>query len=228
MVGRRISFGGVALVLVAAAHGIFAWQNRDRRPDLAVVTQPPTAAERQALSFGDAQFLYRAWGLDLQNAGDTGGRATPMRRYNYDYVMGWLDALQTLDARSQFHTFLAAHYFSQTPNAGDVRRMVAFIVQDAAANPTSKWQWFVHAAVMAQRQLEDLPLALRIAEQMAAYDLPDVPPWARMFPAVILEKMSRKAEARALVEHVLSREQNTLSPQERAWGEDFIQQLLKD
>jgi len=215
------------LYLLALAHGVFAWNIRGLRPELDILGPPPSSAIRQAFSFGDAQMLYRFWALNLQNAGDTGGRATPMRDYNYDYVLGWLTALRELDARGQYHLFLAARYFSQTPNLNDVRRIVEFIRADVAQSPNEKWYWLTQAVAMTQMRLQDLRYALIIAEELAAYDPPDAPAWVLMFPAVLLEKMGRFGEAKTAIERVRMQRWNDLREDERLWLEDFTQRLQR-
>jgi len=218
---------GAMLCLCAAAHAAFAWQHRERRPDLEILESPPSAAARTFLSFGDEQFLYRRWALNMQNAGDTGGRATPMSAYNYDHVLGWLESLAALDPRAQHHTFLAVRYFSQTPDVSNVRKLVDFIVADGMKAPQEKWYWITQAVAMADVRLKDLPYALRIAKGLAVMDLPDAPNWVFMFPAVLLEKMGRFSEALSWITAVKVKKWDVLREDERLWLEDFILRLPK-
>ncbi len=222
---RVVSGPGVALTLLAATHGAFAWTSRELRADFTAISPPPTLAARDALAFGDHQFVYRIWAFQLQNAGDSGGRVTRMGDYNYDYVIGWLDALRELDPRAQHHVFLAARYFSQTPNPSDIRRVIGFIVRDAEAQPNLKWYWLTQATTIAETRLRDLPLALEISQKAARFDFPDVPNWVRVFPAVLLEKMGRYPDARAVIADVQLRKGGTLRLDERLWIEDFLQRL---
>jgi hypothetical protein len=213
------------LCIVAVLHAVFMWSNRGRRPELAVIDPPPTAAAAQALSFGDSQFLYRYWALDLQNDGDTGGRATPMRDYDYDNVLGWLKSLQALDPRAQHHVFLATRYFSQTPHSADIRRLVDFIVDDVARAPARKWYWLTQAEEMAEYKLKDLPYALAIAETAAGYDFPEMPSWIWLFPAVLLQKEGRPADASAVIDRVRREKHNRLEPETLHWMKDFQDHL---
>lgn len=211
--------------LAAVAHGVLAWTHRDIRPDLDIISPPPSAAVREASAFGDRQLLYRIWALNLQNDGDTGGRATPMRDYNYDYVLGWLESLGALDPRGQHHLVLAARYFSYSPNKDDVRRLVHFIDADVARAPNEKWYWLSQAVSMAEIKLNDLPLALTLARKLAAYDPPGAPHWILMFPAVLLEKMGQIDEAEAAMEEVRKQRWNDLTQDEHLYLEYFIQRL---
>ena len=216
---------GTGLLLIALAHAVLAWNGRDLRPDLSVVTRPPSVMEREALAFGDHQLLYRMWALDLQNAGDTGGRATPMRDYNYDYVVGWLWTLQRLDSRAQYTMFLAISYFALTPIQADVRRILDFVVQAVAQSPEHLWYWLAQAVPLAETRLLDMPYALELSQRLAAYDLPDMPGWILMYPAIFLEKAGRYAEAASVIENVKNTKKDRLSADDAAWAETFLQRL---
>lgn len=220
-----VSAPGIALLLLAAAHGVFAWASRDLRANFTAISPPPTASARNALAFGDHQFLYRIWAFDLQNAGDSGGRFTRMGDYNYDHVIGWLDTLRALDPRAQYHDYLATHYFSQTPNPADIRRLVGFIVRDAESQPELKWYWLTQATTLAEARLKDMPLALEISLKAARSDFPDMPNWVRLFPAILLEKMGRYPEARKVIQGVQLRKGDALRPDEHLWIDEFLQRL---
>lgn len=223
---HRFAIVGV-LIASALAHGFFAWVNRERRPTLVVLEAPPHATVRAVLSFGDPQFLYRVWSMHLQNAGDTGGRATRMVDYDYDHVLGWLQALQALDRDAQQHTFLAAHYFSQTPRVNDARRVAEFVVGDVTLSPARKWYWLTFVIATAQKTLNDLPYALDVARQLAGYDFPNMDAYNFMFPAIFLERLGRYDEARAEIARVLETRRHRLGPPHFAWIEYFTQGLAE-
>ncbi|MGZ6252243.1 MAG: hypothetical protein ACXWM1_04155 [Candidatus Binataceae bacterium] len=192
---------------------------------MAILDPPPSPAVRTALAFGDAEFLYRDWFLDLQNAGDTGGRMTPMRDYNYDNVLAWLQSLQQLDPRAQAHLLLATHYFSQTPKQESLRALVGFITDDALKLPQEKWFWLTQAEVIAEARIHDLPLALALAQQTAELNVTTIPAIVRMFPAVLLAKMDRRAEARAWIARTVEKYGPTFTVEERNWVDFFLQGL---
>jgi hypothetical protein len=216
----------VMLGAAVAAHGALLWAKRDLRPELAILDSPPAASAREILALGDREFLYRQWILDLQDAGDTGGRTTPLRDYNYDHVLQWLQALQSLDDRAQAHLDLATHYFSLTPREADVRRLIAFVVDDALKRPGEKWYWIVQSVDHAETRLHDLPYALSLAQQLAASDAEQIPNWARFTPAVLLAKMGRKDEARASVVAVAAKWDERLTKEEKEWVREFLQGLF--
>lgn len=217
----------VLLIAVGLAHGIFAWANRERRPEMIVLEAPPHATTRAALSFGDGQFLYRYWAVHLQNAGDSGGRATPMTDYNYDFVVGWLQALQALDPDAQQHTFLAAHYFSQTPDLADVRRITDFVISDVELSPARKWYWLTYVMTVAQKKLNDLDYTLEISRRLASYDFADMNGWNYMFPAIYLERLGRYDEARDELERTMETKRHKLRPEHFVWAEEFTGGLAR-
>ncbi len=218
---------GMVLIGLAVAHGALAWDHRLLRPEFPIIDPAPGPLARKALAFGDDQFLYRAWLLDLQNAGDTGGRSTPMRDYNYAYLLSWLEALRDLDPLAQGHLYLATKYFSQTPNAGDVRRLIAFVVEDVAQDPRERWRWMLDAAAMAEVHLHDTALALEISQRLIAFGIPGLPLTMRLLPALLLEKSGRRAEARAEVEREATERGASFTAEEKAWVNDILQRLLR-
>jgi hypothetical protein len=222
---HRLPWAGMLCIILAVAHGIFAWSNRELRPELAVLTPPPGALAREALSFGDGQFFYRTSVLNLQTVGDEGGRVTRLSDYNYDYVLGWLEALAALDPLSHHYIMLAVRYFGFTPDLTSVRRLVDFVVADASADPQRKWYWLTQAMVMADHTLADLDYTLQIAEQLAAYDFPGLPSWLLLFPAVVLEKMDRFEEALALLNRVRVDEAARLTQYDQNWVDEVSARL---
>jgi len=222
---HRLPWAGTLCLVLAIAHGIFAWSHRERRPELAVLTPPPGKAAREALSFGDGQFFYRMSVLNLQTVGDEGGRVTRLSDYNYDYVLGWLEALAVLDPLSHHYMMLAVRYYAFTPDVASVRRLVDFVVADASQDPQRKWYWLTQAMVMADHRISDLDYTLKIAEQLAAYDFPGLPSWLLLFPAVVLEKMGRPEEALTLLNRVRVEKAARLTNYDQNWIDDMSVRL---
>jgi hypothetical protein len=222
---QKLTFLGPLVFVLATLHAIFAWSNRDLRAELEVLAPPPGALARTAAAAGDNQFMYRVWAFDLQNAGDTGGRATSMRNYNYDFVLGWLQTLRALDPRAHQHAFLAGNYFSLSQKKDDVHRIVAFLADDAARNPTEKWVWMVRAVEIAASRLKDTEYALVLSQRLAAFDVPSAPFSILILPAIFLEKLGRYEEARRVVESVLNDRAGAVEQTDLNWARDFLLQL---
>jgi hypothetical protein len=170
------------LGLFLAAQLAFAQAARPLRPRIEEMPTPPSPLALKVLAFGDDQFLVRALDRWLQDVGDGGGRVRPLREYDYDRVVGWLKAADSLDAQSQYPYELATHYFGALSDPATAPQKVKTIVEycrDAAlADPPRRWEWLVWAAVKAQALVKDRPLAHQLAIDLAAMrDRAGVPPW---------------------------------------------------
>lgn len=224
-VGKAPPLISAVCALLLAAHAGLASSNRFVQGDPPVMAAPPNVAARKALAFGDDQFLYRRFALSLQNAGDGGGRVTPISDYNYDHVLGWLEGLAELDPKAQHHFILATRYFSFTRAKSDLRRITQYVVERASRDPERHWFWLTQCIEMADHRLGDTEYALQIALIAATYDFPDLPHWVWMFPAVLLEKLDRFPEASAILEGVKRAKIGRLTREELNWMEDVSRRL---
>ncbi|MGE3332137.1 MAG: hypothetical protein AB7I36_00720 [Rhodospirillaceae bacterium] len=218
------TIAALCLVLLAAHAGL-AGLTRNIQGAAPVLTPPPGTIARKALAFGDDQFLYRRMAIGLQNAGDGGGKVTPISQYNYSYVLGWLNSLAALDPNAAHHFILASRYFSYTQNESDLRRVIDFVVEKAVSDPRRHWYWLVQCIDLADHRLKDTEYALRISRIAATYDFPEVPHWVWMFPALLLEKLGRPAEGYSFMEQVRSEKGRLLTTEEINWLDEISYRL---
>ena len=174
---------------------------------------------------GDEQFLYRSYAVELQNAGDGGGRVTPIAKYNFDYVLGWLEGVQSLDARANHHFFLAARYFSFTPDKNNLRRLVAFLADSASGDLQRHWFWLAQAVELAEHRLGDTPYALQLSLQLSRVDHAGVPSWIWLYPGLLYEKLGRYDEALAFLGQAAMEKDSRLTAAEKNWLEEITQRL---
>ena len=74
------------------------------------------------------------------NAGDTGGRATPMGNYNYDYVVGWMERACKRSIPGRTITSCWPRVISHgSASPKFYLATVDFIVADASRAPERKW-----------------------------------------------------------------------------------------
>jgi hypothetical protein len=223
---RKIPWPLAALCLVLAiAHAGTALLSRPIHAAAPVMSPPPDAMARTAMALGDRQFLYRTLAVQLQNAGDGGGQVTPISTYNFDYVLGWLNGLQTLDPKSNHHFILAARYFSFTPSRHDLQRIVDFLVATAVRDPQRHWFWLAQAVELADHRLDDKRRALEISLQLAAYDFPGLEHWVWVFPALLYEKLGRYEEGLLFLERVRSEKDSRFTTPEKNWIDEVTQRL---
>ncbi|WP_338364596.1 hypothetical protein [Candidatus Xenohaliotis californiensis] len=187
---------------------------------------PLVIGEKQvdALSLGDRQFYFRLLGFKIQNAGDSFGRFTALREYDYTKLEQWFYLLDKIDSASDFIPTLAGHYFSQTQNNKDVIHIVNYLRNHAKKDLSKKWWWLIQAAFLADTRLDDKNLALEISYEIT--QLPDdAPPWAKYFPSIILAQIGDKRKAEEVMK-MLVNNYDDISEQEWRFIKYFIQDRL--
>lgn len=211
------------LLVVVAGQISFSWLIRDLRPTMGILPDLPQESAISALAFGDEQFLYRYLALNLQNAGDNGGRVTPLKNYDYDKVVAWLRLLDGLDVESHWPIAMANGYFGQTQTLEDVRPIVRYMQGHVALNPGAKWPWLVNAVYLSRHRLGDDWLALDSARQLASYDYANMNSASLQMPALVLDDLSQFHKAINEMESLRDRRGQEFRKEDQAWMEDFIQ-----
>lgn len=173
------------LALFCALQAGFWHHTKAIKPDLAIVPEVPGKEAVQALTFGDSQFYFRILAFNIQNAGDTFGRVTSLRYYDFNKLYLWFTLLDTLDSRSDMIPSMASYYFSQTQNTADVRYVVDYLYEHAVKDVPHKWWWLLQSIYLASHKLNDMELALKVAKPM--YN-EEVPAFAQQMLAVVHEK----------------------------------------
>lgn len=168
---------------------------------------PPVPSHNGAImmGLGDPELSFRLGALTLQNLGDSGGRVTPMRDYDYKALGEWFRLLHRLDPASDHVPMLAAYYFGGTRVPSDVAVVVDYLSY-VGTNPAGvKWRWLVHAAFLARHRLHDTDRALDIAYTLSKMKLADdiMPLWARQMPAFLLTEKGDREAARKITESLL-------------------------
>lgn len=214
------------LACLLFAQLLFWNETRNILPDMAIVPDVPAKDTVKALSLGDEQFYFRILALDIQNAGDTYGRFTPLKNYDYDKLSKWFYLLDTLDARSDYIPSLATYYYSQTQNTPDVRYIVDYLYAHSIHDVQHKWWWLLQAMYLANHKLEDKDLALKVGEPLI--DAQGIPLWVRQFPAFIHEQKGEPEQALYVMQHVLeSAGKKTLTREEFNFMKYFIEERLE-
>lgn len=175
-----------------------------------------------ALAFGDEQFLFRYLALNLQNAGDTGGRVTPLRDYDYGQVIKWLELLNGLDLRSHWPISMANGYFGQTPKIEDVRPIVRYMQGHVAQQPELKWPWLVNGVFLSRHRLKSDWLALDVARQLAAYDYADMNSASLQMPPLVLDDLGQLNKAVEEMIRLRDRRGQMFRIEDQAWMDAYI------
>lgn len=178
-------------------------QTRHFKPDYTIVPDVPSELSVKAFSFGDEQFYFRTLAFDLQNAGDTFGRFTALKLYNYEKLYHWFSLLDKLDSKSHFVPSIAAYYYSQTQNTPDIKYVVKYLEETSEKDLYNKWWWMSQAVYLANHKLEDKDWALRLAYKLASTPRNDIPLWAKQMPAFILEQKGEEQQAMQIIADIL-------------------------
>ncbi len=216
---------------VVAPDGSYLWQGtRSIKPELEIVPAVPSLEMLKASSFGDEQLAFRYNGYMMQFMGDSFGRVTPLKDYNYDRLYRWWLLLDDVDSISNLVAYVVAYYYSasQTPEK-HTRYIVDFLEQHADRHPELKWWWYSQAAYNAKHKMEDTDRALKIAGKLAA--LPkevDMPIWTRQLQAFMYEDKGEYKQACDIIVNVIrDYGDNKVTDGEMRFIYYFIQERLR-
>ena len=186
-------------LVIALIAQITFWDSvKDIKPNLEVTPEIPTVNQTAAFSLGDEQAYFRMKTMELQMAGDTFGRTTALKDYDFPLLKKWFFYLDELDSRSNFTPSIAAYYFSRTQNPPDVIYPLDYLEAHADRDPPNKWWWYSQAIYLANSVLKDKPRALQIAKKLRAVEA-DMPMWARQMEVFMHEDLGDKDTAEAIM-----------------------------
>ena len=175
------------------------YKTSDIQPDMAIVPDVPGREAMRALTFGDDEFYFRSMAFTLQNAGDTYGRFTALRYYDFNKLYHWFMLLDELDSKSNMVPAMASYYFSQTQNTADVRYVVDYLYAHAMHDVPHKWWWLLQSIYLSMHKLGDMDLAIKVAKPLQNES---VPVWAREMTAVVYEKRGEMDDALRIMETI--------------------------
>ena len=185
---------------------------------------PPVPNRLSALwtGLGDQQLAYRLYGLFMQNMGDTGGRSVSIKQFDYKELKKWFLLQYSLDTRSDFSPFLAGYFFGNNSNPEQLTHIVDYLEVAAGDEDGKQWRFLAQAAFLARFKMKDLDRALQIADKLVKMDNPEMPPWTRQMPAIVLSAKGEKEAAFEFMLSLLQTERENLHPNEVNAMVDFI------
>lgn len=176
---------------------------------------PPAPDKRFGASYGlgDTQLAYRAIGLIIQNMGDSGGRTTSLKDYDYHELAKWFFLADGLDPVSNHAPYLAAFYFGGVQEADQFRPLIDYLVLVGTRPVGDKWRFLAHAIYLARFEMQDQDTALMLSEKLAKVNNPKMPGWTRQMRAFVMNAQGKKDAAYALLLEMLKDERG-LAPNE--------------
>ncbi|MDH5723101.1 MAG: hypothetical protein OEY94_07250 [Alphaproteobacteria bacterium] len=177
---------------------------------------PPAPDKKYAASYGigDGQFAYRVIGLMIQNFGDSGGRATALKVYNYNHLTHWFYVEDALDPVSNFSPYLAAYYFSALQEPEKYRPVLSYLRDVGIRAEGEKWRFLVQAVVVARKIMGDLDTSLSLANELANHPKKDIPVFTKQMPAFVLREKGDKELAYTIMVEILKSSADKLRAEE--------------
>jgi hypothetical protein len=201
---RFVPPAAIALLVVAAAmHVLLAASIPRPVARAADLGAPPAGAASAWLQGFDALPAAHLLILYLQAFDNQPGISIPFGNLDYARVREWLLAGLTLDPVGQYPLLMASQLYAQVPDPARQRYMLEFVFQQFGHDPERRWPWLAHGAIMAKHRLQDLPLALRFAREIAQRTQ-GAPAWARQMHIFLLEDLGEYEAARILLGGLLA------------------------
>ncbi|MFC1659630.1 hypothetical protein ACFL0U_03630 [Pseudomonadota bacterium] len=183
---------------------LFWYKIESIKPNLGIVPDLPSKHAARALSLGEEEFYFRVKGLRLQNAGDTFGRVTPLKNYDYKKLYQWFSFLDTINPRSHYIPALAGNYYSNSQNPEDSRYIVKYLEEHYDFNPEGNWWWLYQAIYLATYKLKDQDLTMRLAYKLAETSGENAPTWTKQMAAIMHSKFGQHCESLRVINNILN------------------------
>ena len=160
----------------------------------------PSELNSSMLGLGDNIAIAKILMLWLQAFDNQPGLSIPLARLDYEKVTEWLQLILNLDPQGQYPLFAAARIYAGIQDEHKQRLMLEFVYRNFFEDPNHRWPALAHAVYIAKHRLNDMPLALKYAEAMAAHvTVKDVPFWVKQMHIYVLEDMGELEAARILL-----------------------------
>lgn len=182
---------------------LFQIKTESLKPNIYIVPPVPNKYLVNAVSLGDKEFYFRILALKIQNAGDSFGRFTPLKNYDYKKLYEWFTFMDSLNNQSRIIPSLASYYYAQTQNHADTIYVIKYLDEHAAVDIDKNWWWLFQAIHIARLSLHDEKLSLELAYKLSKNEAKDAPLWTKQMPAFLLAKMGENCEAFFVINQIL-------------------------
>ena len=195
-----VSFLLVLLIQIYLHH-----QNQNREiPDYRPLSKPYSASIYEALSMGSEQLLSYLLAMRLQLHDNQAGRHISYRHIDYRFLVDWLKQIQELNPESEYPMMLASRVYSQTQDKERLSVLLHYINDTYLSNPQLHWRRQAESTVIAKHQLDDIELALSMAEKLSSQpDTVVMPRWARDMHFLLLGDLNKYEAAIVIIRGLL-------------------------
>lgn len=209
---------------------IFFWfKTESIKPSVYIVPPLPSKYSIEALSLGDKEFYFRVLAMKIQNAGDTFGRFTAFKEYDYEKLYQWWKILDSLNNKSNLIPALASYYYSQTQNVKDNIYVVRYLDEHSESDLDKNWWWMYQAIYISDLILKDHQLALKLAYKLSKADVKEAPLWIKNIPAFIHSRHGEDCQAFAIISRLLKENENgthKIKAEDLSFMNHFIKERL--
>jgi hypothetical protein len=164
---------------------------------------PPASSLLAGAGLGERQALSLWLTLYLQAFDNQPGVSVPFAALDYGRVTAWLAAALALDRNVQYPLMMASQLYGQVNDPARQRAMCEFVHRAFRERPDQRWRWLAHCAIMARHRLNDMPLALHYAEEIALR-AGSASGWARQMRIFLLADMGEVERAKVLLGGLLA------------------------
>lgn len=205
------------------------------RPNLVAEYEPlqtPLSVDfYQASSMGSDSLVAYLLAIRLQLHDNQAGQHFRYSLMDYSLLVEWLERISRLDTTSEYPMLLASRVYTSTRNESRLRQILGYIERQFDTDPQLHWRRLAEASLIARHRLDDLELALRLAEKLAQQPASvEMPHWARDFQFLLLAELNELEAAIAIIQAMIQSGSIT-DPDERRFLEeklsDFQQKLFE-
>jgi hypothetical protein len=226
---RPLLLAFVLLLLAQTVHHHIDRQGLESR--YRELSQPYSAVYYRGLAMGSEQLLGYLLAIRLQLHDNQVGKHFRYSLIDYDLLVDWLDRITEISPGTEYPMLLASRVYSSTGDPEQLRQMLGFIERRFDDNPQLYWRRLAEATVIAKYKLQDLELALAMAEKLAQQPARiEMPNWARDFQFLLLAELNELESAITIIQALLQTEAVN-DPDERRFLQgkllDFQQKLFE-
>ena len=168
------------------------------------LTRPYSAEVYRVLSIGSERLLSALLAVRIQLHDNQAGQHLRYNLMDYSILVEWLERISELDPGSEYPMLLASRIYTQTRDEQQLRQIIRYIEREFDTNPPLHWRRLAEVVVIARHQLDDLELALRLSEKIAAQPLGAIiPHWARDLQFLVLAELNELEAAITIIQAML-------------------------
>ena len=165
---------------------------------------PLSAPVYRGIAIGSEQLLGYLLAIRLQLHDNQAGQHFRYSLIDYEVLIEWLDRVTEISPGTEYPMLLASRVYTSTDDHARLRAILGFIQRRFDDAPQLHWRRLAEASVIAKHKLQDLELALAMAEKLTQQPASiEMPNWARDFQFLLLAELNELESAIALIQALL-------------------------